>query len=268
MPFSEAVNPTLLAPIFTALAPGSSVTVAHSGAADDTDALAKKIKAELLIAGFSDLAIEGTKVVGKRSSSGAANGSEAATSAALPLRMKLNGSGSKDAASKAAKKALWSTQPSSATALIDAESLLTAADKINPNAVRGTDCPPAQPGFNAAGGVKRKKACKGCTCGLRELQEAENAGDTEIVQLDADDMNSDLPTAKVAKGEDGGGMVRREIIETVMGADGKEKKVKRVHVETKGATSSCGSCFLGDAFRCSSCPYLGESWRAQINRTS
>lgn len=73
-------------------------------------------------------------------------------------------------------------------------------------------------------GVKRRKACKDCTCGLKELelQELEakrKAQSGTVVTLNLDE----------------------EIDFTVQGKTG----------------GSCGSCALGDAFRCDGCPYLG-----------
>jgi hypothetical protein len=70
------------------------------------------------------------------------------------------------------------------------------------------------------GAPRRKKACKNCSCGLAEIEAEEERLAVKVVLDSAADALS--------------------------GA-GKTSKV----------TSSCGSCYLGDAFRCASCPYLG-----------
>ncbi|CAR26690.1 hypothetical protein ZYGR_0H05130 [Zygosaccharomyces rouxii] len=73
--------------------------------------------------------------------------------------------------------------------------------------------------------TRRRKACKDCTCGQKEIEEEE---------LDGVRKQQD----KVVKFSD---QELTEIDFTVQG-----KKV-----------GGCGSCTLGDAFRCSGCPYLG-----------
>ncbi|KAK7207816.1 hypothetical protein BZA70DRAFT_272278 [Myxozyma melibiosi] len=73
-------------------------------------------------------------------------------------------------------------------------------------------------------GKRRRKACKDCTCGLKELElqeeERRRQNQANVVQLSFDDT--------------------AEIDFTV-----------------PGKTGSCGNCSLGDAFRCDGCPYLG-----------
>lgn len=73
--------------------------------------------------------------------------------------------------------------------------------------------------------TKRKRACKDCSCGLKEIedQEIDNVRKQQelVVKFTEDDLT--------------------EIDFTIEG-----KKI-----------GGCGSCSLGDAFRCSGCPYLG-----------
>jgi hypothetical protein len=126
---------------------------------------------------------------------------------------------------KSYKKALWALS-SPATPPIDSESLLTPEDRERPVPV----CEP----FNG-GAPRRKKACKGCTCGLAEL-EVEELKQRNVVVLDGSDSG----------------------LAAVVSQSEKERLLSAAKATPK-ATSSCGSCFLGDAFRCASCPYLGRS---------
>ncbi|KAI9272476.1 cytokine-induced anti-apoptosis inhibitor 1, Fe-S biogenesis-domain-containing protein [Sporodiniella umbellata] len=67
----------------------------------------------------------------------------------------------------------------------------------------------------------RRKACKNCTCGRAEEELEEQ---NQVVSLDLMDTTED----------------------EIVSVDPTPKK-----------TGGCGSCALGDAFRCSTCPYLG-----------
>ncbi|KIM19949.1 hypothetical protein M408DRAFT_334201 [Serendipita vermifera MAFF 305830] len=124
---------------------------------------------------------------------------------------------------KLQKAAIWSySDPSTPT--LDPTSLLQPSDLARPIPT----CEPV-----VAGAPRRKKACKGCTCGLAEL-EAEEAKDKKVVMLN--------------------GVVDGEAVAVTL--DEKQRLIEAAAKASK-ATSSCGSCFLGDAFRCASCPYLG-----------
>ncbi|QLG74041.1 hypothetical protein HG535_0F05530 [Zygotorulaspora mrakii] len=100
--------------------------------------------------------------------------------------------------------------------LIEEEELITKNDQEN-DGITMITCKMTK--------TKRKKACKDCTCGLKEQEENEveavrKKQDT-VVKLTDEDLT--------------------EIDFTIQG--------KRI--------GGCGSCSLGDAFRCSGCPYLG-----------
>ncbi|ETW83857.1 hypothetical protein HETIRDRAFT_381111 [Heterobasidion irregulare TC 32-1] len=196
-----------------------------------TAALILDFPSELTLAGFNVLSaipaesfiiaqkpahVPGTSFSLKTKSSMAAPTVSSMPSATL-LRRKP------DPTRSASKKALWTLSSPTPSPTIDAESLLTAADRARPVA-----CEPA-----VKGAPRRKKACKNCSCGLAEL-EAEELRESKVVVLDGSQTGS---ATEVEQSE-------------------KERLVQAAKAAPK-ATSSCGSCFLGDAFRCASCPYLG-----------
>ncbi|QDS76289.1 electron carrier [Venturia effusa] len=102
--------------------------------------------------------------------------------------------------------------------LIDEDELLTEADLARP-IVQPPECQP-KPG-------KRRRACKDCSCGLKEKIEAEDAA--RRAQAD-----KELNTMRLDKDE-----------------------MAEVDFTIQGKVGSCGNCALGDAFRCDGCPYIG-----------
>ncbi|KAF1981119.1 DUF689-domain-containing protein [Aulographum hederae CBS 113979] len=102
--------------------------------------------------------------------------------------------------------------------LVDEDDLLTAEDMARP-IIQPPECRPK------AG--KRRRACKDCTCGLKEKIEAEDSQKRSTA-------DAALNTMK-------------------LGAD----DLAEVDFTVQGKVGSCGNCALGDAFRCDGCPYIG-----------
>lgn len=230
---------TLLAKLYETLVPGAklSLTLVGAGAcATSSDAWAQ-IQTELTISGFADIRtqadalIEASRPVAAAVSQAPSLSGNAA--GAVPLRRKPKG----DTPSMQKKASLWATHPETS---MDTEAQLQEHARRMASGPKRADCTVDL----SVPRTRRKRACKGCTCGLRELEEEEEERGATVVQLDPNEVSAP-------------GTTRKEVTETVVGADGTERRVKRIQVDTRGATSSCGSCFLGDAFRCSSCPFLG-----------
>lgn len=102
--------------------------------------------------------------------------------------------------------------------LVDEDTLLTEADMRRP-IQQPPECAP-QPG-------KKRRACKDCTCGLAERLQAEDKARREK----ADSARNTLKL--------------------------KSEDLSELDFTVKGKTGSCNGCYLGDAFRCEGCPYIG-----------
>ena len=194
---SVALLSPILPKLFAALKSGRSI---HISAGPQGS-----LKGDALIAGFAVNAGNDGMILTRPEGSTAAQ-----VGAAVPLRKR------KTASEKAAK--LKAALASGTASRIDEDSLLEASDLVKP-VIQPAECAPEK--------GKRRKACKNCTCGLRELEEEEiRAGNErrQRVLLDGDDLAEVDFTASMS---------------------------------AKNAVSSCGNCYLGDAFRCSGCPYLG-----------
>jgi len=146
-----------------------------------------------------------------------------AVSVSLRARRPMN------AAKKSSKALIWTLSSTTPSSTIDPISLLTPSDLERP-------IPTCEPPLADGAPIKRKRACKGCTCGLAEV-EAEEAANAPVIVLDT-------------RADNEGGTVKEM-------SQSDRERLKVAAANAGKATSSCGSCFLGDAFRCAGCPYLG-----------
>ncbi|RKP28573.1 DUF689-domain-containing protein [Metschnikowia bicuspidata] len=125
--------------------------------------------------------------------------------------------------------------------LIDEADLLASANKLSvTDIIFPKKC-------ELPDGKKRRKACKDCTCGLKEQEEA---NDVKTRNLQETILGKMMQLATLEAIE-----IEERLIKSSIKFS--EEELTEIDFTDGGKTGGCGSCALGDAFRCDGCPYLG-----------
>ncbi|KAF8341315.1 cytokine-induced anti-apoptosis inhibitor 1, Fe-S biogenesis-domain-containing protein [Cantharellus anzutake] len=232
---------TFLSTLHSSLAPSGTICIINPA-----PSVLQSVSSQLAASGFTISSQTPSLLTAKKPSSAAASLKVKTTAAGVvelsnstPPSVTLRNRRNIDPSRKAKAAAIWAVSLASA-ATIDPDTLLTPEDRARP-------IPTCEPPSSADGrAVKRKRACKGCTCGLAELEaEEEEAAAAHYQQQQQPVVVLDT------RADNEGGLIKEMSLSD-------REKLKIAAQNAGKATSSCGSCFLGDAFRCAGCPYRGE----------